>query len=72
LPREKRKDMIKKTRVKVFKPNGDFVVKTKLYIDLKESQNYVLLELAGSLVLESDPDYALAQQKNERYLQVHI
>jgi len=62
---------VRKNRVKINKPGGDFVVKTKFFIDLTESPTYNLFELTGALVLESYDNYAETVALNEKYEQVN-
>lgn len=70
LPRQKKRDQVRKRRVKVFKPSGEFVVKTRVYIDLVETASVFLLEIKGSLVLESNENIDVVRDKNAKYLEV--
>lgn len=61
---------MKKRRVKIFKPNGDFVVKTRLYIDLVETPTIFLIEIVGSWVPENDANIDAIKERNDKYDEV--
>lgn len=66
LPKSQVAEVAKSKRVKVYKPSGDFSVRTRLLVNLTESKTFELLNLKSSLA-PKDENSAEIILKNERY-----
>lgn len=56
--------------MKIFEPNGDFSVDARLFIDLEETSDIVLVDIKGSFIPENDESYAETVERNEKYEEV--